>query len=107
MHALADVIEHWAVQAAAIAAGLAALVYMGKTTRRVWRGMRDFLRRVTVMMDLTDTELRHNHGSSIKDAVSQIPQIHARVGSLENRLDAHLGRIVPTDERARRGDRET
>jgi hypothetical protein len=51
-----------ALWVAAIAAGVAGLVYLG-------RGARKGLQAIGAIQDIVERELEHNHGSSIKDDV--------------------------------------
>lgn len=52
---------------AAVAAGVAGLVYLVKALRYVARGVRWLFDAIEVIHDLVTRELDHNHGSSMKD----------------------------------------
>jgi hypothetical protein len=65
---------------------VAGLVALGWLTKRAWRGYRklnDFLRKADVILDIAEFELQHNHGGSIKDAVSKIAGIERDVAELK------------------------
>lgn len=83
----------------AIAAGVAALLYLARQARRAFRAIRDGLQLLGVATDIVTRELEHNHGSSIKDDVHgtavAVGQLQRRVGHLETAFHAHLKGTKP------------
>lgn len=83
---------------AALAAGLAGLLYLAKAAAGFVRRAADFVDRVNTLVDLTDHELRHNGGSTIKDAVSRIPSLEGRIARMEVDLKNHIDQMTATQE---------
>lgn len=52
---------------AAIAAGVAGLVYLARLVRNVVHASRNMVRAIGAIQHLVERELDHNHGSSMKD----------------------------------------
>lgn len=48
-----------------------------------------FIHRVESLVELTNLELRHNGGSSIKDAVAKIPDLEDRMRRIEDATTAN------------------
>ena len=68
---------------AAVVAGLTALGWILRKMRRGYLRIKPWVRRVDIVLDLAEYELQHNHGGSIKDAVSKIAGIEKDVTDLK------------------------
>jgi len=68
---------------AAVVAGLTALGWILRKLRRGYLRVKPWVRRVDIVLDLAEYELQHNHGGSIKDAVSKIEGIERDVADLK------------------------
>ncbi|MFQ6170361.1 hypothetical protein ACK8HX_02040 [Oryzobacter sp. R7] len=94
----------------AVLACLTAIGVAAKRTRRWWKQTaRPFAEKVDMVLDLAAYELQQNGGGSIKDAA-------ARIGPLEEKVDAHIeqsrelveqGREVRSAIEKRLGDLES
>lgn len=80
---MADAVQDYAVWIAALAAGVAGMAYLARLLIAV-------LRRVTVIQRITESELEHNHGSSMKDDVHGMA---VSLGELQRRVDRIEGRM--------------
>lgn len=83
---MADAVQDYAVWIAALAAGVAGMAYLARLLIAV-------LRRVTVIQRLTESELEHNHGSSMKDDVHGMAVSLGKLQRKTDELDARLKRI--------------
>ena len=68
---------------AAVVAGLTAAGWLLRKLRRGYLRVKPWVRRVDIVLDLAEYELQHNHGGSIKDAVSKIEGIERDVADLK------------------------
>ena len=68
---------------AAVVAGLTALGWILRKLRRGYLRVKPWVKRVDIVLDLAEYELQHNHGGSIKDAVSKIEGIERDVADLK------------------------
>ena len=68
---------------AAVVAGLTAAGWLLRKLRRGYLRVKPWVRRVDIVLDLAEYELQHNHGGSIKDAVSKIAGIEKDVADLK------------------------
>jgi len=68
---------------AAVVAGLTAVGWILRKLRRGYLRVKPWVRRVDIVLDLAEYELQHNHGGSIKDAVSKIAGIEKDVADLK------------------------
>lgn len=91
----------------AVAAAVAGGLYLARVARDGIRAVYQFARKVDAVMDLAGHELSPNGGNSMKDTVGRIPRLEARIGGLEARLDAHLGRAVHPEDEPEREEHHT
>lgn len=81
---MVETVRDSAIWIAAIAAGLAALGY-------VFRLVRSLFRRIITIQRLVEAELTHNHGSSMKDDVYGLA---VSLGTIQRTLAAHDRRLA-------------
>lgn len=93
-------VDDWALWLAAVVAGLTALGWIGRRTRRAYNRLKPWVCKLQAVLDIAEYELQHNGGGSIKDAVSEIPALRRGLSTVSDSLDAHLTQSTITAERA-------
>lgn len=92
-----DTTEGWALYLTAVAAGMAAILYILRAMVRGWRWARLGWVRARALGDLLEHELSPNHGGSMKDNLTAIARglgaAQGRLAEIERRLGINSARL--------------